>query len=735
MRTTTNLNQGWKFCLDDPTYAFYAGYDDSDWKCVALPHDWAVEHPFDESYSSGTGYARGGVGWYRLRFHLPEDVASKTVRLNFGGIYKNARVWCNSNYLGIRPCGYTSVMHDITPFAKAGENVLAVRVEHNDLADSRWYTGNGIYRDVTLEVLDPVHFLPNDVFVHTLSKNEVQIEWKLSQQAQAEFELCGTTVQVSGKCGTVILHLDNPALWSPDSPTLHTLTCRASINGHLCDELTIPVGIRTFNFDANTGFWLNGVNRKLKGVCLHHDAGALGAAVPKEVWRRRLRKLKACGCNAIRTAHNPPDTHLLDLCDEMGFLVMNEAFDEWEGVKNKWWQGHNVYPPKHFGYADAFPNWHEQDLRDFVRRDRNHPSVILWSIGNEIDYPNDPYCHPLFQSMTGNNDANKPAQERQYDANKPNAERLAQISARLVEIVKRYDSTRPVTAAIAFPELANQVGYPQTLDVVGYNYKEHLYRADRAAYPHHVIYGSENGHEEDQWLAVRDNDDICGQFLWTGIDYLGEAQGWPVRMSPAGLLTTAGFEKPRYYHRRAMWSDELVARIDVDQFTKQVVIYTNADHVELFCDEQSLGLKSLEGYSVAFDLPAQFSVLRAVATRGDESCKAIYEKPGELTSIALDIEQGDIAQVEISLRDAEGQLVKKDVCVTCTLQGNGEIMGIDNGKPDDFTPYRANARSTNMGQAIVYVRTGNASCVLYVSADNGIAQQVKLEPLKSSKYD
>ena len=721
MRTTTNLNQSWKFCLDEQPYAFYAGFDDSNWKHVTLPHDWAVEHPFDESYSSGTGYARGGVGWYRLRFELPEDVAGKTVRVNFGGVYKNARTWCNSNYLGMRPCGYTSVTHDITPFARPGENIIAVRVEHNDLADSRWYTGNGIYRDVTLEVLDPVHFVPNGVFVHCVDEHTLQIAWELSAEADVTFTLDGKTVIGSGKTGSMQLQAENPKLWSPDSPALYTLTCQVMNDGQVCDTLDIACGFRTVQFDANTGFWLNGVNMKLKGVCLHHDAGALGAAVPQEVWRRRLHKLKACGCNAIRTAHNAPDTHLLDLCDEMGFVVMNEAFDEWEGCKNKWWQGHNVYPPKHFGYSDAFPNWHEQDLRDFVRRDRNHPSIILWSVGNEIDYPNDPYCHPLFKTMTGNNDANKPAQERQYDANKPNAERLAQISARLVEIVKQHDPTRSVTAAIAFPELSNQVGYPQTLDVVGYNYKEHLYREDRAAYPNHVIYGSENGHDEEQWLAVRDNDDICGQFLWTGVDYLGEAQGWPVRMSPAGLLTTAGFKKPRYHHRRAMWSDELVAHLQADG-----TVYTNATQVELFCDGQSLGVKDLAGYTLAFDLPEKFQALRAVAMRDDERVEASYETPGELASIQLDAEQGDsIVQVIISLRDAQGRLVADDAAITCALQGDGELLGIDNGVPDDLTPYRHHTRNTHMGQAIVYVRAGQSPAVLQVSCGE-IRAQVKV---------
>jgi beta-galactosidase/beta-glucuronidase len=723
MRQTTTLSSGWKFHLGDLEYAYYKGYDDSGWRPVTLPHDWSVESPFDQSYSSGTGYVCGGVGWYRLRFVLPEDVTGKAVWATFGGVYKNARIWCNTNYLGMRPSGYATFTHDITPFAQPGENVLAVRAEHSDLADSRWFTGNGIYRDVTLTVADKAHFLPDGVFVSTAAADEAQaelrVEWELSEAAAVSFALGGAHVNAAGRTGVATLRVDQPRLWSPDSPALYTLACRAGE-----DELEIPCGIRTFNFDPDTGFTLNGNNMKLKGVCLHHDAGALGAAVPKCVWRRRLRKLKAAGCNAIRTAHNPPDSHLLDLCDEMGFLVMDEAFDEWEGCKNKWWQGHNVYPPKHSGYADAFPVWHARDLADMVRRDRNHPSVILWSIGNEIDYPNDPYCHPLFQTMTGNNDANKPAQERQYDPDKPNAQRLATVARRLVSIVKEHDATRPVTAALAFPELSNRIGYAQALDVIGYNYKEQLYAQDRQTYPGHVIYGSENGHAEEQWRAVRDNPAICGQFLWTGIDYLGEAHGWPVRLSPAGLLTTAGFENPRYYHRKAMWTDALMVYLDATA-ENQAIVYTNAERVELFCDGQSLGAQDVRGCSAAFALPFEPGALRAVAARGDEIAEAVLALPGALAEIRLTAELGEIAQVEVSLRDAHGRPVLEDVTLGYSLTGEGEILGIDNGRPDDLTPYASPTRATFHGRAVAYVRL-NGSAALHVAAPGGVTAYVEI---------
>lgn len=773
MRKVQNLTKG-LFHLGDEKNAYYRGYDDSGWQPVTLPHDWSVEHPFDRSYSSGTGYLCGGVGWYRMRFTLPEDIKDKVVWITFGGVYKNSRVWCNTNYLGMRPYGYSTFTHDITAFVEPGENVLAVRAEHTDLADSRWFTGNGIYRDVTITVLESIHFALDEVFTSTVSANEeeaeLRIQWKLSgttkdtKQTEVVFTLrdrdggIAASAISSGEAGTEILHVHNPMLWSPDSPNLYTLSCSATVNQHTVDELEIACGIRTFAFDAECGFTLNGTSMKLKGVCLHHDAGALGAAVPKAVWKRRLQKLKTVGCNAIRASHNPPDTALLDLCDEMGFLAIDEAFDEWEGCKNKWWQGHNVYPPKHFGYSDAFPVWHERDLSDMVRRDRNHPSIILWSIGNEIDYPNDPYGHPLFAQVTGNNDANKPSQERLYDPNKPNAQRLAAVSRMLAAIVKEHDDTRPVTSALAFPELSNLTGFAQSLDVVGYNYKEHLYREDRTKYSKHVIFGSENGHGEEQWLAVKNNMDICGQFLWTGIDFLGEARGWPVRVSPAGLLTTAGFEKPRYYHRKAMWTDALMVRIATSDMadehgryherfswdyaagqTVRVSVYTNAKQIELFLNNCLLGLKEIDEdcYSVSFEVPFEPGELRAVAVRGAECVEDVLVTPSELAEIRLSSEpmipadgcMADIVQIEVSLFDANGQpIVSRDVMLHYALVGSGEIVGIDNGAADDLTPYTSKKRATFMGQAVVYVRLGEEKVplTLYVGTSGGVSADIEI---------
>lgn len=782
MGKTVNLNRGWLFHLGDEPGADYMGWDDRAWQRVTLPHDWSVEHPFDRRHSSGTGYLPGGTAWYRKHFSLPGDIAGKRVRVTFGGVYKNAAVWINSNYLGRRPYGYSTFTHDISAFVRPGENVLSVRVEHEETADSRWFTGSGIYRDVDLEIADPVCFERDGVFVTTESLGDggavLRIEYKTLGARGADFVLTtadgGEAASVSGDgaCGEVFMTVPAPRLWSPDDPFLYTLVCRAKGENGITDEITVPAGIRTIRFDGDRGFFLNGESMKLKGICVHHDAGALGAAVPKEVWARRLAKLKEAGANALRTAHNPPDPHLLDLCDEMGFFVMDEAFDEWEGPKNKWWQGHNVYPPKRFGYAADFPEWHRADLEAMILRDRNHPSVILWSIGNEIDYPNDPYVTPLFDEVLGNNDSGKPAAERRYDDKKPDASRLAVVARELTDIVHGLDTTRPVTSALSFPELSNRTGYADVLDVVGYNYKEQFYAEDHEKYPGRVIYGSENGKGVREWAFVRDNDYICGQFLWTGVDFLGECPGWPRRISQAGILDLAGYEKPDWWHRRAMWSGEPFVKLaacpalirwqwpgaekfawnkwgplppmrrrrdgepeeepdprltDPEHPLMRVSAYTAADEVELFLNGRSLGKKSPakdgDGCRVMWEVPYEDGELRAVIPGAED----VLRTAGTAAALHLTAapERGALAQIEVLLTDEAGTPVFTDEDVTVQLVGDGEIVGIENGRPDDLTPYASRTRSTSGGRAVVYVRT-NGPVTLYAWTESGIKAEIAI---------
>ena len=691
------LTNNWKFHYGECEDAWYKGYDDSSWEDVTIPHDFSVSAPFSKEYSSGTGYLRGGIAWYRLFVRVPEEYRDKRLTLVFDGIYKNSMVWVNSYYMGKRPYGYSEISYDISQQASFGDELteISVKVIHTDIADSRWFTGSGITRKVSLVVSEKVAPVNNGIFfsckavekqgkknvAKVMVKNEIfcgipgagkKKKTKIISQStlldnngKNVLVMQGELNALEGSTETVTLegNLNSPKLWSPDSPYLYTLETRLSVDGKSYLVDTRKVGVRTFSFDPNKGFFLNEKSTKFKGVCVHHDGGCLGAAMKKEVWRRRLELLKKSGCNAIRCSHNPHMPELYDLCDEMGFMMMDEAFDEWENPKNKWSTGHNVYPPKHQGYYEDFPMWHEIDLRTMVRRDRNHPSVIIYSVGNEIDYPNDPYCHPMFTEMTGNNDNNKPAKERQYDPNKPNMERLAILVKELANIVKDEDSTRPVTVAAAFPELSTKIGFIDELDVVGYNYKEHLYAQDHKRFPKKTFLGSENSHSLEAWNAVKDNDYICGQFLWTGIDYLGEALGWPVRGASSGFITTAGFPKPEFNVRAELWGGTRIKEKKTDEVK-----------VELWKPEMCLDMNFKDEFI--------------------ENHKEI----GYLFQVIVKVPEG---------------MEEKDIMVQVT--GAGELAGIDNGDLSDLTPYTANYRKTLNGELVVYIRrlaTGKINVVV-----------------------
>ena len=749
MRRSIRLNEGWRFHLGDIADAYYMGYDDRGWRQVTVPHDWAVEHPFDPSWASGTGYLPGGIGWYRGHFTLPEEDAGRRVRITFEGVYKRARVWINSNYLGQHAYGYTSFSFDISEFVRPGENVIAVRADHSEVADSRWYTGSGIDRPVTLTVTDPVCFREHGIFAVTEEDGKtLRIRYETEGADSVRFTLAapdGKTAAdgtAEGEHGSLTLQVAEPRCWSPGNPYLYTLRGETLKRGQVTDQEDISFGLRTFRFDPDQGFFLNGENMKLKGVCVHHDGGCLGAAVPKTVWRSRLEKLKRMGCNALRTAHNPPDPALLDLCDELGFLVMDEAFDEWEGIKNKWWQGHNVYPPRHFGYAEDFPQWHEKDLRSMVERDRNHPCVILWSIGNEIDYPNDPYVTPLFREVLGNNDANKPLAERLYDIRKPDAGRLAVVAAELTEQVHTLDDSRPVTSALSFPELSNRTGYADVLDIAGYNYREQFYEDDHRAYPGRVILGTENSHDPAAWKAVTDHDYMAGQFLWTGVDFLGECPGWPKRISQAGALDLRGKEKPLYAQRQALWTEKPAIRIAVgpgeEQDTgawgecfrwqgtpgeeKRVSCYTNGRTAELFLNGKSLGEKKTELGRAVWQVRYEDGTLEART----EGAADTLSTPGQACCLKLissensGIREENVIQMEAILLDNQGKPAVDDI-VRCQVVGDIQILGLENGIPDDLTPYSEHFRTTREGSVTIYIRQGKTKrkAQIYVWTDNG----------------
>lgn len=733
------FNDGWKFLYGECENGDYRGCDDSAFRDVTLPHDWSVEHDFDINESSGTGYLPGGIGWYRKHFDMENLPSDSRVFITFNGVYNNSRVWCNSNYLGKRPYGYSSFVYEITDFLKEKNNVIAVKVTRPETADSRWFTGTGIYRDVTLDITGRYSLSAlGSVFVKSVLKGRkalVEIDYNIDGgEAEILFEIADlqgeklAEIKANGENGSCTAELDNPRLWSDESPYLYTLKATVFDGEKISDTKEIKFGIRSLEFDCNNGLFVNGKETKLRGVCVHHDSGALGAAFYKPVWKRRLEYLKKAGCNAIRTSHNPPDPLLLDLCDEMGFYVMDEAFDEWEGFKNKWWQGHNVYPPKHFGYADDFHAWHEKDLSDMIKRDRNHPSIIMWSIGNEVDYPNDPYGYFAFGEVTGNNDANKPKEERIYSEDKPDAKRLTTVAKELVKIVKKHDLTRPVTAALSFPEMCEFIGITDVLDIAGYNYRENFYDEHRQKHPERFIYGSENGHNPDQWKAVKDRKDNCGQFLWTGIDYLGEAGGWPWRASGAGIMDLAGYPKNyRYALRKTYWSEEPTLEIYTSPAQhvylkswngdegdeKDVTVVTNLQSpiITINGGEKLVPEMSEEG---VYRLQVKYSEGEIKVTAADKSGKEYTDSiitNGEAVSLdtkafdSVDTERNiRLVQIETLLKDADDNVIEdNDRQVDFEVIG-GELLGIENGDIKDLTSYCSASRNTLAGKLIAYIR-------------------------------
>jgi hypothetical protein len=719
VRKRIDFNAGWRFIKEDVAGAHKRDFDDGDWRRLDLPHDWSVEGPFSSDLASGTGYLPGGIGWYRKTFRLDESFEGRMVRIEFDGVYNHSEVWCNGVSLGKRPYGYVSFGYDLTPHLRPGgaSNVIAVRVDHSEYADSRWYTGSGIYRNVHLVLTEPVHVKRHGIYVTTPYVAEdratVAIETTVVNEGDvgknvalansvisAEGELIATvendvTVSAGGEVEvTQSIDLSNPLLWSPDHPQLYALYTEIKTENDVMDDECTTFGVRRFDFDPNTGFALNGESMKLKGLCIHHDAGALGAAVPSQVWKRRLKIFKELGCNAIRMSHNPPASNLLDLCDAMGFLVIDEAFDEWDGCKRKWVKGWNKGIPSLRGYGKHFNEWSERDLREMILRDRNHPSIILWSIGNEIDFPNDP--HP------------------------PNAQVLVPIAERLVAVVKSLDTSRPVTAGLASPETCL---FADCLDVVGYNYHEDLYDKDHARYPGRAIYGSENGKGLRSWLAVENNDFIAGLHLWTGIDFLGEAGAWPSRNSGAGLLDLAGFKKRAAYFWQSLWTETPMIHLFFEpgkgaKAKPAMGCYTNCETVELLCDGKSLGEKQLadsRGRVMRWQVSSGEGVFSALGKReGVVVCLAEWRVPGEPERLLLTpdgetlLANGrDIAHVEVRIVDANGVRVENAQHeVTCSVKGAARLIGMESGNPRSHEDYKSNRRKAFRGRLLLYIQSG-----------------------------
>ena len=760
------INKGWRFLRVDSAWNISErpemrerDFDDRQWRRVDLPHDWGVELPMSPDKGSCQGYLSGGVAWYRLR--IPDGKLSPGRRhyIYFEGVYNHSEVYVNGQLLGKRPSGFASFLYDMTPCLREEGNTVAVRVDHGQEFDSRWYTGSGIYRNVWLVSAPEVHLAQWGTAYRltaiTKSKASVEVDVETTDDGRskkeegrskkegwnARVELIdrdGKTVASartaigSNEKKTVRLTVKNPQRWTLERPYLYTLrTVLLAPKAEDNDTSTVRAGLRTLEFSPDKGFALNGEWMKVKGVCVHDDAGVLGVAVPKEVWRRRLRELKDIGVNALRMSHNPHAPELYDLCDEMGLLVMDEASDEWEFPKRKWMKGWNAGAPEFQGTYTYFKDWIDRDVADMVRRDRCHPSVFMWSIGNEVDYPNDPYSHPVLNG--DGKEFTQPAYGG-YKPEQPNAERIGFIAQRLARVVKDIDSSRPTTGALAGVVMSNATAYPSAVDVVGYNYTESRYATDHKTYPERVIYGSENRHDLPAWKAVTDNEHIFGQFLWTGIDYLGESGPWPARGSSAGLLDLAGWRKPSGWYRAALWSEKPVCYIGTwRSFTRpgrdgnrrnqrpninasgswnweegdsvNVVCITNGKDARLTVNGREIGVKPRRDEAtgvLTWRVAWEPGTLRCETDNG-ASCELVTTgRP-----CALKLTTDSVAHVFVEVVDERGNLVTAaDNEVTLNVRG-ARLLGMEHGNIGDAGingRRQRNRLRVNGGRLVAYIQ-------------------------------
>lgn len=779
------INSNWKFLIQDIPDGERTDLKDQNWQRVELPHDWSIRQPLSPTHASCMGYLPGGIAWYRKSLDIPANKKEEKVYIYFEGIYNRSEVYLNGKLLGKRPNGYISFIYDATPYIRFGEeNTLAIRVDHSKDADSRWYTGSGIYRDVWLIYAHPVHIARWGVHAYPeiasreKGKLNVKMEIENGTTEIAKVSVINELFNSEGKRvarnniknaipvgDSKILEssltISNPALWNIDNPNLYRLRTTVTQNGKVIDKTETVTGFRTFTFDSDKGFALNGVWMKMKGVCLHHDGGVLGAAVPREVWKRRLQTLKEIGVNAIRTSHNPQAPHLYDLCDELGLLVMNEAFDEWEFPKRKWIEGWNRGTPGFEGSFDFFEEWAELDLADMVKRDRNHLSIFAWSIGNEVDYPNDPYSHPVLDGG-GDTGFTQPIFGG-YKKDAPDAMRLGDIAKKLVATVRKLDNSRPITAGLAGVAMSNVTAFPSSLDIAGYNYTESRYETDHEKYPDRVIFGSENRHDYEAWKAVRDKEFIFGQFIWTGVDYLGESGKWPSRGFYSGLLDFGGFIKPRGYFRKSLWSDEPTAylgtypvpqkkgvsrmddvwsQLEAEQqgnygervpsmdawpiwnYTKgqliRVVTYTNSAKARLLLNGKEIGKtqhRNDEHGIIYWDIPYQPGFLRVEGLNESNEIIISHEikttrQPYAITAFPITdhVKPGEVAQIIVNVTDMNGETVMlSDNEVTCHIIGPGRLLGLEGSNNTDMTDYTDNAHRVYHGRMIAYIQATGGS--------------------------
>jgi beta-galactosidase len=765
-RIITNFDSDWKFFRGDSLNAFKSGFNDKDWRLLELPHDWSIEGTVSENAPAGGqgGYLPTGIGWYRKHFLINKSDLKRNNLIVFDGVYMNSDVWINGKYLGNYPFGYNSFYYDMNSLLKEGDNILAIRVDNSKQPNSRWYSGSGIYRHVWLVQTNLIHIAQWGVYVstHGITEKSATVAIKIrieNSSASAETATLLSSVEIDNDQNVVVVRTESPVqilpgkektiaqaiiipspkLWSIETPVMYSLVTKIMVNGKQVDEVITPFGIRSIRYDVDKGFFLNGQNIKMNGVCLHHDGGCVGSAVPIKVWERRLQILKEMGCNAIRTSHNPVVPEFLDLCDRMGFLVMDEIFDEWKKGKVP------------FGYNKYFDFWADKDIISMIQRDRNHPSIVLWSAGNEIPEQSSENGPEMLQS--------------------------------LMNLFHIQDPTRPVLVAcdnIAADNNAARVEFLDLLDIVGYNYvdrwherRELFYSIDRHDHPKWKMIGTESTSNssirgdyvfvrdsnlinpnynfrmiraEQLWKFVAVNPYVIGDFMWTGIDYLGESM-WPSKSSSSGVLDLCGFPKDGYYFYQSQWTKtpmlHLFPHWNWEGREGQVIpvmAYTNCDAVELFVNGKSFGEKRMEfprqgnsgGWNtyayrqilpttadlhLSWDVPYEPGTLKAVGKKnGKVVCMEVIETTGKPAAIRLTVDSKqiladdqDVAHVKIEIIDAKGNVVPKaDNLIHYKITGSGKLIGLDNGNPADHEPYNSSQRKVFNGLGLAIIKAGKA---------------------------
>jgi beta-galactosidase len=793
------MDYNWKFQLSDIKDAEKPDFDDSRWRSLNLPHDWSIEGEFtqDAPTKGAGGYLPTGIGWYRKHFNLPAFQKDQSLWVEFDGIYMNCDVWINGHHLGKHIYGYTSFYYEISPYIKKGENILAVKVDNSLQPNSRWYSGSGIYRHVWLNIAGPVHiaqwgtyittpfvnFDKSTINIRTNIVNHLSLNKKVTLRSVVidhsgiEISTTDTIISLKPLGNTEVsqtVQVTAPLLWSIEKPDLYSLSSVIVEGNKVIDNNSTTFGIRKIKFDADKGFSLNGNHVKMNGVCLHHDAGCLGSAVPEQTWVRRLQLLKDMGCNAIRTSHNPPAPEFLDLCDKMGFLVMDEAFDEWVEAKSQ----------IEYGYHKFFEANYQEDLISMIHRDRNHPSIVIWSAGNEVP-----------DQVTDNG---------------------SEVFRKLIDIFHKEDPIRPVTQAndrIAAGDGPAKLPFLEIQDIVGYNYvdrwrerRELYYGLDKTEHPKWKMIGTENmsisgprgsytldlnkpGNRpgrfynyrfnmiqvEQLWKFTKVHDYVIGDFMWTGIDYLGEAF-WPRKNANSGVIDLCGFPKDGYYFYQSQWTKEPMVHVfphwnwtGNEGRIITVIAYTNCDSVELFLNNKSYGIKSAifpqQGVSLAWnkynkpyipattsdlhltwDVPYEPGTLKVIGRKNGKIVSEEIRTTSKPSAIRLSVDRKtitadaqDIANVKVEIIDENGLVVPDaNNLVEFKVEGDGKLIGTDNGNAEDKTMMKSKQRNAFNGLALAVVQsTLHAGNIRILATSEGLKpasiEVMTVKPVNAAK--